>query len=186
VHSRSSRILLRNTTMVIILEGCDKTGKSTLAQYIVEKYGFKLIKCSQPKKGEAYNEYTGIIEKISKGKENYVIDRMHLGEEVYGPIYRGRSELTQEQFQDIEKRLNDLNTVLIYCYDREENIARRFIDDGETFTKTENIQDILDKYLVVVKKSALPKYRHKMKGQMDLIKNGEINKIIKKWLFIGK
>jgi len=173
--------------MVIIIEGENKCGKTTLSKYIEKEHGFKYIKCSQPKEGGPYKEYSEIIDELSKEpKENYIIDRFHLGEEVYGKIYRGRSGLTQEQFQDIEKRLNSLNTILIYCYDTEKNIARRFYDDNEEWAEEGKIQEVLDLYLTVLKKSILPKYRHKMKGQMDLMLSGEIDKIIKKWLFIGK
>lgn len=171
--------------MVIIIEGCDKVGKSTLAKYIEEKYGFRYIKVSQPKKCGPYKEYSDLLVSIKKG-ENVVFDRFHVGEEVYGPIYRGKSGLTQEQFQGIETSINNHNGILIYCYDRAENIAKRFKENNETFTKEKDIENILNSYKNVLKKSKLIKYKHKMKGKMDLIKTKQIDKIIKKYLFIEK
>lgn len=168
--------------MICILEGSDKVGKTTLAKHIEKWHGFKYIHCGQPDEKGPYEEYSQIIAKISKEGGNFVIDRFHLGEFVYGPIYRGRSGISQEQFVEIEKKLNDLNAVLIYCYDTDKNIAKRFEEDNEEWADIKKIQLVLDKYLEVLKKSRIPKYRHKMKGKMDIIENGEIGRIIKKWL----
>ena len=147
--------------MVIIIEGENKCGKTTLASYIVENYGFGYIKCSQPKKGGPYKEYRGIIDRISKEPGNYVIDRFHLGEFVYGPIYRGSCGLSQGDFEDIEKRLIELGTILIYCYDVENNIAKRFKEENEEFADVKKIKKLKDikqntkyyffHYLIVVK-----------------------------------
>lgn len=169
--------------MICILEGENKTGKSTLAHYIEEHHGFRYIKVSQPGPEGPYKEYTVILSSIKKG-ENVVIDRFHIGEEVYGPIYRGKSCLTSEQFQEIEKKINDLNGILIYCYDTEDNIAKRFDEEGEEFADKDKIKKTLELYASAIKKSNLIKYKHKINGRMDLIKTNQIEKIIKKYIFI--
>lgn len=171
--------------MLVILEGENKTGKTTLAKYIKDEHGFKYIKVSQPGPDGPYKEYTNILKKIKAGS-NVVIDRFHLGEEVYGPLYRGSSGLTSEQFQDIENTLNKMNAILIYCYDSEDNIAKRFKEENEEFADVKKITKTLDLYKNVLKKSRLIKYKHRMKGKMDLIKTKKIDKIIKKYLFIEK
>lgn len=171
--------------MIIVIEGENKCGKTTLSKYIVEKYGFKYTKVSQPGPDGPYKEYTNILAFIKHG-ENVVIDRFHLGEEVYGPIYRGKSGLTREQFQDIETLINRMNGILIYCYDSEKNIAQRFKEENEEFADVKKIAKTLELYKNVLKKSNLIMYKHRMKGAMDLIKNGKIDKIIKKYLFIEK
>jgi hypothetical protein len=170
--------------MVIIIEGLDKCGKTFLSNYIVENYEFRYLKCNQPKKGGPYKEYRKIIDGISKEPGDYVIDRMHLGEFVYGPIYRGKSGLTQEDFKDLENRLIELGTILIYCYDIENNIAKRFKEEKEEFADVKKIKKMLEFYNKILKETKLPVYKHKMKGTMDLIKSGEINKIIKKWKIV--
>ena len=168
--------------MIIILEGCSKTGKTTLAKHI-ETLGFKYIKCSAPKKCGPYNEYTNILKKIDG---DTVIDRFHIGELVFGPLYRKKSDLSDEQFKEIEKQLREKNAILVYCYDNENNIAKRFISEDERFEKTNLIKKQLELYKDAIKRSDLPVYRHKMKGVMDLLKNKEIDSIIKKYKFIGK
>ena len=43
--------------MIIILEGLDKTGKSTLAKKLCKKHNATLIKVSQPKTTQPFKEY---------------------------------------------------------------------------------------------------------------------------------
>jgi len=162
--------------MIIILEGENKTGKTTLANYIKENFDFDYIKCSQPK-GNPFDEYNNILDNI---KEHTIIDRFHWGELVYGPIYRGKSGISESQFNELEKKIEDLGAIIIYCYDNANNIKKRFIEEKEEFATTNNIEKVLKLYNEVYKISILNKYKHKIKGQMDLILNKKINKIIKK------
>jgi len=152
--------------MIIILEGCDKTGKTTLANKLFERTDFKMYKSSQPKK-PPYEEYMEMLDII--GKEDAIIDRFHLGEMVYGPIYRGKSNLTNIQFKYIEDRLKKLKTVVIYCSDDSTKIAKRFKKDKEEFTKEQDIVDILLRYYEIIKKSTLPILHHQI-NKNDLTK----------------
>lgn len=170
--------------MLVIIEGCDKCGKTTLAKHIQDTFGFEYLHCSQPGEKGAYREYIDLLNSI--GSKNVVIDRFHIGEEVYGPIYRGKSGLSEGQFREIEAEINKKNGILIYCYDSDKNISKRFDEYGETFSKKQKIKEMLNLYFSALKKSKLIKYRHKMKSNKDLISNKEIYTIIKKFLFIEK
>lgn len=170
--------------MVIVIEGENKCGKSTLARHIVS-LGFKYIKVSQPGPQGAFKEYSDILKTLEKGGD-YVLDRFYVGEQVYGPIYRGSSSLTGEQIIEIERRLSKINTVLVYCYDSEKNIAKRFIKDGEEFADVSKIGKALELFEKEIKRSILPVYRHKMNSKMDLEQTKKIDKIIKKYKYIAK
>lgn len=162
--------------MLIILEGLDKCGKTTLANYIVEKYNFKYIHFGQPKKN-AFDEYMEFLNEITKD-ENYVIDRFHLGEPTYGVVYRKKSSINKGQLAKIEKRINELDGILIYCYDSVDNIEKRFIEDKEDFTKKEDIEKLLQLYKEQLKRSKLLYYYHVI-GTKDMTKNEILNEIIK-------
>lgn len=165
--------------MNIIVEGENKCGKSTLARHIVS-LGFKYIKVSQPGPLGAFKEYSDILSKLEKGGD-YVLDRFYIGEQVYGPIYRGSSSLSREQIMEIEKRLSQINAIVVYCYDSEKNIAKRFIKDGEEFADIKKIGEALQLFEKEIKRSILPVYRHKMNTKLDLEQTGKIDKIIKKY-----
>lgn len=151
--------------MIVILEGENKCGKTTLAKYLVDKHKFKYIKCSQPK-GDPYIEYMNILKKI---KGDTVIDRFCYGENVYGPIYRGKSMLDDEKVRNIEMKALSLNPLLIYCHDEVENIAKRFDEEKEEFAVKSKIRKALFLYSKVIGKSILPRIFHKMMTPDDLL-----------------
>ena len=161
--------------MIIILEGENKCGKTTLANYLSKKlnaYDFKYKKFNQPK-GDPYIEYLSFLK---RARGNYIIDRFHWGELVYGPIYRGKSQLSEKQFINIEMKLQALNTVVVYCHDKSKNIEKRFIEDNERWARIELIGHVLDRYHGIQQKTILPVIQHQIKTRYDLtVENMLIN-----------
>lgn len=87
--------------MIIVLEGCDGAGKSTLAEYLCSKY--RLLYHHEgppPAHVEPLEHYAAQVEtwrfrleaKID-GWQGVVFDRLAMGERIYGPIYRGHDRL---------------------------------------------------------------------------------------------
>jgi hypothetical protein len=79
---------------VIILEGPDGGGKTTLANWMAERHGAIVLHEGPPPPG-AYklHYYAAKLIKALKAKSPIVFDRFHLGELVYGPIARTTDEL---------------------------------------------------------------------------------------------
>lgn len=134
--------------LFIIIEGPDNVGKTTLIQnlknhfnqYTFQTLHFSAVKHSSIEEGIAYStkQYTEMFELmqhfIKYDKSGIICDRSHLGEMVYGPIYRN---YTGEYVLDIEKKyhhIHDLwnNIVLITLYDEPENLIAR--EDGLSFS----------------------------------------------------
>lgn len=162
---------------IIILEGENKTGKTTLANYFVDKYKFKVLKCSQPS-GDPYIEYMEIIKKLGRMNKKIVVDRFYLGEFVYGPIYRGKSGLTKKQMMNIELKLLSLGVKIIYCHDTVKNIGKRFEEEGEEFATTNKIGRSLKLFDNILASSILPIIKHQMKTKNDLFNiNGQLNEL---------
>lgn len=80
--------------MRIIIEGIDRLGKSTLINNILKHYGpHPIIHCSSPPKGIAdpakyQEEYFTKCFKMLNQPIDVIFDRCHLGEYIYGPLYR--------------------------------------------------------------------------------------------------
>ena len=74
--------------MRIILEGCDGTGKSTLAKFLAEKTGMKIVKLSQPKTDDPFQEYIELFDPESPKYvgDNIILDRCWISEMVYWPL----------------------------------------------------------------------------------------------------
>lgn len=160
--------------MIIILEGPDCAGKSSLAQHICEKFKFESFKetlsYADRLKPEynGYNHYLQLSEYIVGSGKNYVVDRFHIGE-VVNPIVRkdGRKPLTVTEIINIENALTK-KTLIINCAPSEEFIKKAFRERGEEVAKEEDIKYLLYLYQLFFYISNLPtKYEFNLEKDSD-------------------
>lgn len=76
--------------MKIILEGCDGTGKTTLAKLLAEKYGLDICHCTADDPGD-FEFY-----KNTARKENVVWDRHTIGELIYSRVFNRHCKIGSE------------------------------------------------------------------------------------------
>jgi len=93
----------------IIIEGADKTGKTTLSNAIIEKFGSEYVHFGKPKKHPA----TEYAEYALANNGNLCLDRFYLGELVYGPLLRGKAGIDDIEFATIERILRKKQAILI-------------------------------------------------------------------------
>jgi polyphosphate kinase 2 (PPK2 family) len=152
--------------MVIIFEGCNKGGKTTLINKLLEDFKdlkFKVIKCSQPKDGDAYKEYSNILTRIEKDKtKNYILDRFHYGSYVYGPIYRGKPDFSLDKFIEIEERIINLENILVLALPTITFMKKKFIEDKEEFAKIDLIKQERDLFIKAIRISRLTPFIHSL------------------------
>jgi thymidylate kinase len=130
---------------LIIIEGQDRCGKSTLIEQLAEifKPNFITFHSGSPPKFDSadaalqweINNYSLLYTKYKEMTDDYTIllDRFHLGVPVYGKKYRGYN--TDLHCSDIDRNFTDLdNTFLIVVTDSAESIMKR--EDGISFEKT--------------------------------------------------
>ena len=108
--------------MNIVIEGCDGTGKSTLAKYLCERFNMYYWHESAPRTLEEY--------KMMLAPGGTVFDRFCLGQFVYNkPEERKMSE------EELKILLNEVfpetNTILIYVDCETDKIFMRMVDRGE-------------------------------------------------------
>ncbi len=138
---------------IIVLEGPDGAGKTTVAaeirQMVTAKYHG--IKCGPPTPGlepdmggcsAAFYQYLMACEEAqhfhSEGMV-VVIDRLHVGELVYGPILRGHSGITIAEARSIDHTLGEKGGLVRMWFNLpvEELRHRQMIrDGGATDTKS--------------------------------------------------
>ena len=102
---------------LIIIEGPDNTGKNTIINEILEKSEIsKVIHCGKPKKSddvlnEQYITFSkfatiAIIDYLGNSEDSIIFNRYHIGEYVYGQLYRGEeSEKILEMINKVEKQI---------------------------------------------------------------------------------
>lgn len=92
---------------LVLLEGLDRTGKSTVAAYF-ETLGFEKIHMSAPAKGTTPDQYMQEMMELlqSAATKDIVLDRTHYGELVWPQIYN-RKALLDEEMIDALREIED-------------------------------------------------------------------------------
>ena len=123
---------------MIIIEGPDNVGKDTqikkIQKYFYEKYKEPLVKvhCSY----FGINDPELALEEYIRISEldliySIIANRLHIGELVYGPLYRNYSDKEIERVLEFEKIfLKD--SILFIFIDNPKNLIKR--DDGQSFS----------------------------------------------------
>lgn len=138
---------------MIIIEGCDATGKSTLAKWLANELNFEYFKDGFHRLGVEY-----YINNSLNKSTNIVSDRFHLGEYVYPVIKKdGRKPLELWEQWMIENILLSKKSMLILCHTSVSNIYRNFDVRGEDFITKENIGPVCSLFIERYSASILPK-----------------------------
>jgi len=108
--------------MIIIIEGVDKTGKTTLAKELAKKLGLQYFK-SNLQKGHFNNndfknalKYEGLfmIDFLEQVNINLIIDRSYPSEFAYARAYE--RETDDKILFELDDRCAKLGVLMIYCY----------------------------------------------------------------------
>jgi|ETNmetMinimDraft_20_1059909.scaffolds.fasta_scaffold00398_18 dCMP deaminase len=148
--------------MIVIFEGIDGAGKSTLIKHLLaETDEFSLYTKEKPRSyGLEYRhvvmgEYLSFAKLAKHIKRNLFIDRFHLSEAVYATALE--EKYSTEYIKEIDKELFKAGAILIYCAANKEKILARKKDDT-TNHLLENIDTYLKLYANVVAQSKLSKH----------------------------
>lgn len=119
--------------MIIIIEGPDGSGKTTLAENLSKQTGYPVVHRSQPKSEEEKRQmYQSYVDIIDTGK-NVIFDRCWYSEMVYGPVMRDASVITYPAMYAIEQKLAKHGALIIYCTDKPKTLWRRATSRGEDY-----------------------------------------------------
>jgi len=105
---------------MIILEGPDCAGKSSLAKVVFNDWHYK---------HQGVYKTDPMVETIIQSDvcmDATVWDRLHLGEQVYGPVYRGDDKLGMACLRMTERYLLRKRSVVIRCLPPWENVRAEF------------------------------------------------------------
>jgi len=119
----------------IIIEGCDGTGKTTIANQLARIYHprFRIIHVGPPKGKNNVTKYHDAINHYNSltNEKNVIFDRFMIGECIYGPLKRGYYPYW---IRKLEEKIR-FNTILIILNASEELVKKRY--DGDFITEDE-------------------------------------------------
>jgi thymidylate kinase len=129
---------------VIVLEGCDGTGKTTLAVTLASQHGYVVIHSSRTPDGTDLAErYRALL--ATPGK--IILDRSFISELVYGPLDHGRSRLTLPDAADLAHRVAARGGVLVHLTGHPDVIIARLRSrDSHSAPAAGRIRAIIDAY----------------------------------------
>jgi hypothetical protein len=100
---------------VIILEGPDGSGKTTLANVLGKDHKYKIIHNGPPVDKNLTDIYIGQLRFVDGEGGNYVFDRLHLGERIYGNVMRNKSLINPMEEKIIERHSEAMDAQVVLC-----------------------------------------------------------------------
>jgi len=153
---------------VIIVEGQDKTGKDTLVKALTRKYFSEtplVLHCIGPSSDEknaeklSMNYYARLLRTIGfdTPNENFILNRSHIGEMVYAPLYRGYSGEYVIGLESIflTNSSLDKSVILITLIDSSHSRLTREDDDSFSITEESSHKE-MDSFIHATKNSTIP------------------------------
>lgn len=137
--------------MLIVLEGCDGVGKTYLAERLLtviqsRHTGYTdIIHHGVPTVEDMYDEYSLNFYRPGMN-EHYILDRWHLGEWVYGRLYRGVSKLGMRGLASIDNRLKAVGALRLILDEADAQVALRLEAKGEDYLQAHHQGRVLNEY----------------------------------------
>lgn len=139
---------MNNKCIIIMIEGCDKSGKSTLINVMVKKFPGLLLKnldrpkdASEGQKNKIKRHYWGMLKHIENDEtfEFIFLDRFYLSEMIYS-VKRGYDAMEDPEFGNIEKKFKKFKHLFVFCNPGRETIIKRLkVEPDEHVNEEENL-----------------------------------------------
>lgn len=150
---------------ILILEGIDKSGKTTVLTDLKEVYPHSIVfkLSNKPESSSlvdrlrvqiAYSELFSQALRLSDEGSFVIFDRAYPSELVYS-VRRGYDAMTNEFWKELDKTLKR-SVLLIYCEAPRSRLEKRFEETEETDLELSELSLVLDRYKQFLKKTKLP------------------------------
>lgn len=141
----------RKKHMKIIIEGCDGTGKTTLANLLAERYGMDICHCTHKDPAD-YDFYRQTLR-----KENVIWDRHTLGELIYPQVFNRKQKIGTEDARLIMHYAKEENVKVFVLTCNVTEIWRRLDRRGNEHRKIyENVPYIDERFRFYAKEFGIP------------------------------
>lgn len=127
---------------MIIVEGLDGVGKTTLVNYFVSN-GMKQHHFDYDAKN--MDLMTKYMRLLTEDTTSLVLDRSFISEMVYGPVLRGKSKLDLEEYKALLMAYKKVGTAIIYLTAPKDTLLFRRKNDEKDYNTIRQYYDLLNK-----------------------------------------
>lgn len=158
--------------MLIILEGVDRTGKSTLARALQAQTGAAVLHKSAPRQEDPLTEYLAPLAGYApRTNLNLICDRWHWGETVWPGIY-GRPALFRDAstFDYVDEAIASMGAIAVHCTGDSISVWNDVVRTSDEPLVTLGVQTLLDAqagFDVVSGVSVIPQIRYDYRAWPD-------------------
>ena len=141
---------------VIIVEGCELSGKSTLVELLQKHYPSLTIKDTTRPKDDSFEErrkkkatYMSIFNFLHDNPlRTIILDRYFPSELVYSKVKRGYEAFNDLEYRDLQEMLlrMDQEVFIIICKPPIETILDRYKKRGDDYIKEDDVAEIMERY----------------------------------------
>ncbi len=149
--------------MIILLEGPDKAGKSSLAKMLSERLEIPIKKHSHCQSAqEAFGCAKQVLYEYKKelDRPTQIWDRFYYPSDlIYGPIVAGYeipNALRVLYSTEIQQALSQYNTLIIHCTADPEILIERLKRDGDYYIEERHVREIVKGYRKFFETCLLP------------------------------
>lgn len=143
--------------MIVVFEGPDGAGKSRMIDHVATEAEADGVPVGIwhrgpfPPGGNPWTEYVLPLTTLCATTDWIVlVDRWHLGELVYGPIFRGRSQLSLAQRDWIDGYLKSMGAVMIHLTATPDELCYRLAKRGDDMVRADHVPAILAGYSALI------------------------------------
>lgn len=125
---------------MIIIEGLDGTGKTTLKEGLLS-YGFSSFHFDYDKEStDIFDKYCKII---SGSDKQTILDRSYISEMVYGNVIRKYSRINYKQLDELTFQCAKKGTIIVYLYASQNVLLSRRLGDPDDISMLQGYYDML-------------------------------------------
>lgn len=137
--------------MLIVFEGVDGAGKSTLVETIEKRLADagRDVRTTHhgPPERHPLEEYVLDYDWYAPESDvDLLVDRLHIGELIYGPLYRGESQLGEAGRRYVDLYLRSRGGLMVYVDAPLGVIQARLESRGEDYLQTHHVEHVWSEY----------------------------------------
>lgn len=127
---------------MLIIEGIDGVGKTTLVEYL-QGYGMKKYHFDYDSKN--MDLFTKYMRVLLEDNNKLVLDRSFISEMVYGPVIRNKCKLSLEDYTKLLIAYKNFGTKIIYLTAPKDVLLKRRNDEKSDYEVIANYYEELNK-----------------------------------------